>query len=241
MASSSSALASLAQSYDSECDSPPPSRKRRRLPSPERELESSERRVRTFPHVKGAWATYVCVALPRTDVVESMTFEAAKALEKKTSNSKKAHRSLADARHLHITLSKTTTITYDQIEPLASALRAAFSTVQPFDVILGPKLETYVNDEGTRSFCGAVVDAPELLQTVGAVDSVMSAFGKEKYYKDPEFHCSLAWCLGSVSRGECGSLERAATFRIRSVTLRSGNKITDVPLLGEKKTSGCIL
>ena len=222
-----------------------------RLPAPDiATKDSHEGRVRTFPHVDGAWPTYVCIPFSCNDILEDMKMEAVDVLEML---GKQAHRITGE---VHVTLSRTVSFSTDEIKAFETAVRECTSDVAPFEIHIGSDITLYTNDEGTRSFAGASAtsmnlnhESNSLAELARRIDGAMQRFGKPAYYSKPRFHCSLAWCLGDCYENEEQGSEDKMTMRrtlrkrkrtdnvamsigINSIFVKYGTKMVRVPLGG---------
>lgn len=58
--------------------------------------------------------------------------------------------------------------------------------------------EVYCNEEKTRTFLGLQIKTgyDSLLKLVQCLDQCLEEFKLPKFYENPSFHISIAWCLG---------------------------------------------
>ena len=197
---SKSSLALLRENYESDEDGGENASDEtaKALPPPDLVSPKSEC-VRSFPHVKGAWPTFVCIQVLCNDVLEDLKFGAVEHL--KAHGKDDAHRIVGN---LHVTLSRTVTFVFEQIQPFLAKLRESLADIKPFLMHIKGDYSAYTNDEGTRSFAGIRASASNnaLLAVTRRVDAAMAAFKKPPYYTRPDFHVSMAWCLGRRTNNE---------------------------------------
>lgn len=177
-------------------------------------------RVRSFPHMRGNWPSFVHVpfSLEEHDLASCIV---------------SYHQSLctlllphgvgtlhmADPLRVHISLSRTLPIRHHWIEPLVCSLKNCIGGHKRFIISFsGP--EVYCNDEKTRSFIGLKVSKGhnKLCALVRDVDECFSKFGLQPFYKDPVFHISVCWCLGDILSMKSESLQTAIEEEWRTVT-----------------------
>jgi len=196
-------------------------------------------RVRSFPHVEGNWATHVYIEVEwNSHFFEfvSRVLEELRPLE------------FHALPEFHISLSRTVAIRHHWIEPLVDSLRDQFRPLHASLCDLAT-VKLFTNDEKTRTFLCLEIseeDADLLKSYVAAVDRSFAEFKLQKYYENPSFHMSLGWCLGDVTCGVSEGVmnrvkEMFGTFMAqhselsvvytRHVTVRSGNKCVEIPLL----------
>ncbi|EQC25019.1 hypothetical protein SDRG_17096 [Saprolegnia diclina VS20] len=208
--------------------------------------------TRTFAHVDGNWPSYVYFAVPLTPAMEAMkTFAmtmADAAYPKHTlglvplgdPRSKGAKGNDGDgdqdSSSLHLSLSRTFVLRYEQIEPFVQALRVALKYRKRTRVVLqGHRI--LVNDEKTRLFAATplVRGKPEICHIIACVDRCMRQFDLPPYYSDPIPHVSVA------STPFVPSVEAEVAIEITpppmvlidcdAVAVTIGNKQFHIPLL----------
>ncbi|CAG0882383.1 unnamed protein product [Cyprideis torosa] len=190
-------------------------------------------RVRTFPHERGNWASFVFIPIPTTPAVQELR----EALCKRSAGVLKP----CD-EPLHLSLSRTVVLRHPWIQPLAEALRTRLSSVPSFDLSLD--LETpsvLVNEEGTRTFVTLEATARRrpLEAVVQFVDERFGEYGLPGFYPDRRFHVSLVWCLGK-QEDLCERLVQEALrhpdldeelwIHVDHVALKAGNQLHRFPL-----------
>jgi hypothetical protein len=154
------------------------------------------KRIRSFPHVKGQFATHVFFNIPINTRLESYI------------NSIKSLDMIEpmDPTNLHVSLSRTVPITSVQIRSLLDELKKATNKVMrscvqsPLDVRIGEHSLVLVNDEMTRSFLALSVRERDTNSNVLShlVDAISSAFilhGLPRFYDEKIMHVSVAWSL----------------------------------------------
>ncbi len=157
---------------------------------PEDDPSLHDYRVRLFPHVRGNWATYVYIDFGQTfeDLQNRLVnFLCGKNIKAKT---------IATP---HLSLSKVVTLQHHWIEDFVKSLQDNVgNNFSPFSLCpeLSPKL--LVNENKSRTFLTLPCSHPGLNQIVRKVDSILTEYNQDVFYDNPEFHVSLAWCLGDV-------------------------------------------
>lgn len=131
---------------------------------------------------------------------------------------------------MHISLSRTVTLRYAQIDGFISVLNSSLmrtlraTNATATTIVFGTSdAIILVNDDRTRSFFAlrapdtstksaddTTVQLPSLLLTlINAVDQVFTAFDLQTYYSPPLLHASVAWCLGDVSGEAAATNDKA--------------------------------
>nr|CAB3267537.1 U6 snRNA phosphodiesterase-like [Phallusia mammillata] len=192
-------------------------------------------RIRSFAHERGNWATYVYIPYPK-DLFKELKFHVESIFNTTFGSSWQV------IDDFHVTVSKTVVIPHHCIDPLVESLQEKLKELQPFSITFtADDLKVFVNDEKTRSFCGFKVQVPLtrqiLAQVVQSVDETFVEFHCEKYYINPSFHMSIAWCLGEVKdrnrlvkqlAESWTSVEienpELFTFNVTNIVCKSGNK-----------------
>ncbi|KAM8799440.1 U6 snRNA phosphodiesterase 1 [Eudromia elegans] len=216
-------------------------------PEPEEEEEEAaardERarhggRVRTFPHERGAWATFVYLPCAAPE-------ELAELLELVVRRARAHGAPLEPMRDLHVSLSQSVVLRYHWIQPFVQALKERLAAFRRF-FCLADRVKVYTNQNKTRTFIGLEVSTGhfQLLELVSEVDRVMEEFDLPTFYKEPSFHISLAWCVGDLTsrlEGQCLQElqdivdkfeDSARLLRIQGeqIWCKSGNKFFAFPL-----------
>ncbi|KAL0871922.1 hypothetical protein ABMA27_004374 [Loxostege sticticalis] len=157
-------------------------------------------RVRSFPHVRGNWATFIYVKYSGDKSVFNLS---QKILEILSAYEDSCH----SCENIHISLSKTVVLQYHLITPFTKCLQEAFGDTQCFHLeFLGVKV--YCNEDNTRTFIALEVDyytKKKLLKLSQKVDSVLKEFKLPLFYEDPSFHMSIIWLNGN-KKAELSSL-----------------------------------
>ncbi|CAL8470436.1 g9978 [Coccomyxa elongata] len=168
-------------------------------------------RLRTFPHVEGNYATHVYITVPTPDNCHD-TLEAI--LQRCRSSIPDLQPIIdADLRHAnkclegslaqpsyHLSLSRVVPVRYPHIQPLLASLKEHLSKTERFTISFG-RLETFENDEGTRSFLSILVDqgCKQVCRAVRRTDRAFLEHGLQTFHKEPRPHVSLMWALGGSS------------------------------------------
>jgi hypothetical protein len=140
---------------------------------------------------------------------------------------------------IHLSLSRTTTLQYHQIEHFVRDTIQALGHSQSFHTVL-QGCETFSNDENTRSFVSLpVVDGREkVCNLIRLVNSVLVSYGKPVYYQNPRPHVTVASQKGNglfglnviqhVKEKKWGKFRHYV--RISEVSIVIGNKLFIAPL-----------
>ncbi|KAA1125330.1 poly(U)-specific 3'-to-5' RNA exonuclease [Puccinia graminis f. sp. tritici] len=75
-------------------------------------------------------------------------------------------------------------------------LKKVVKGIKLFEVYFS-NFSTLVNDEGTRAFLALEVGSGHslLCNLLKQIDKILELFCQNKYYENPRFHVSIAWCL----------------------------------------------
>ncbi|NXX83477.1 USB1 phosphodiesterase, partial [Urocolius indicus] len=195
-------------------------------------------RVRGFPHERGNWATHVYLPCRAEE-------EFLELLELLLSHARGYVSSLAAMEQFHLSLSQCVVLRYHWIQPFIRSLRERLAPFHRFFCV-ADQVKVYTNQNKTRTFIGLEVSSGhfQLLELVSEVDRVLEEFDLPKFYKEPSFHISLAWCVGDLSarlQGQClqelqdivdGFEDSALLLRVQweQIHCKSGNKYFSFPL-----------
>jgi len=143
-------------------------------------------RIRTFPHEKNSWASFVYVDVSDLELDDVRNF-----LMQELDD-------LNPTEDSHVSLSKTHSLRHHWIDPIVQGLTAGYQYIDRFTMKLD-KLAVYTNDERTRTFVGleATGGVRQLTKLAQATDGVLRDFSLPPFYYPPSFHVSLGWCLGN--------------------------------------------
>ncbi|KAJ7312082.1 hypothetical protein JRQ81_006420 [Phrynocephalus forsythii] len=157
-------------------------------------------RLRTFPHERGNWATYVYVPYePEEDFLDL--------LQLLLLHARVYVSSLTAMTEFHISLSQSVILRYHWISPFVQSLKERLASFHRF-ICRADQVKVYTNQTKTRTFIGLEVSSghSNLLELVSEVDRVMEEFNLPTFYQNPSFHLSLAWCVGNHAEalgGQC--------------------------------------
>ena len=146
-------------------------------------------RVRSFPHVRGNWASYAYI---KTELDWSPLQKLLKhCLSKQDIIAK-------DIPEPHLSVSKVVTLQHHWIQPFVQSFGAKLkSRLVPFNLSLGSKIKVLVNEDFTRTFITLEVEnSKNICEIVKCCDESLLEYNKETFYDPPEFHISLLWTLG---------------------------------------------
>ncbi|XP_013401816.1 U6 snRNA phosphodiesterase isoform X2 [Lingula anatina] len=200
--------------------------------------EEHDGRIRSFPHERGIWATYVYIPFNPDEQFLYLINELQACLP--------GGLNVKVVDDFHVSLSRTVVLRHHWIDSFVTTLRDKLHCAVSFTCQFG-ELEVYTNDEKTRSFLGLKVQHgfKILCSLVENVDNTLEEFHLQKYYKNPSFHMSVLWALGDITQEVTpkirASLDKILssymedcphifTVQVRQVHCQTGNKKFTVPL-----------
>ncbi|XP_022250385.1 U6 snRNA phosphodiesterase-like isoform X2 [Limulus polyphemus] len=148
-------------------------------------------RIRSFPHERGVWATYVFVPYtPSQEFLSLSSLLVGFALQQDVK--------FTVSEDFHLSLSHTQQLRHHWIEPLVDGLKNTLREIPNFTVSFN-SVDVYANQEETRTFIGLKVHhgINYLKQLTERVNNCLEEFKLPQFYKDPSFHMSIAWCVGN--------------------------------------------
>lgn len=97
----------------------------------------------------------------------------------------------------HISLTRTVILRHHWINLFVDTLKETLPQHHRFMVLLDT-LTVYCNEEKTRTFIALEIKTGHnsLCKIVNALDKCLGEFNLQKFYENPSFHLSIAWCLG---------------------------------------------
>lgn len=147
-----------------------------------------DHRTRSFAHVRGNWASHIYLELLDNDfhALQDSILEAF------------AENEVKKIENPHLSVSKVFTLQYHWIPSFVQGLQKRLhKSIDKFHLSLGSKLQTFVNEDQSRTFIALQIPSSEnLLKIVQICDETLLEFNKDPFYQPPEFHISLAWTLG---------------------------------------------
>ncbi|XP_050351668.1 U6 snRNA phosphodiesterase 1-like isoform X2 [Nymphalis io] len=149
-------------------------------------------RTRSFPHVRGNWATFIYVEYPNKENL----FQIIAKLEAIVTS---FDESCIVCEDVHISLSKTFVLRYHMIKSFTSTLQNVLSNNNSF-VLNFDSVEVYCNEEKTRTFIALGVDAIShayLNNILKQIDSLLDDFKLPTFYENPSFHMSILSVIGN--------------------------------------------
>ncbi|KAM3966134.1 U6 snRNA phosphodiesterase 1 [Aphomia sociella] len=247
-----SALSSLCEyessSEESDCDIKPAESKKIKLRLPDLSrvpVVASEEyidnrvlhggRIRSFPHVRGNWATFV-----HLQYIENEDF--LNLINKLNAHVLKIDESCCKCDDFHISLSKTVILQYHMITSFTSSLQKILGNTESFDLCFD-SVKIYCNEENTRTFVSLEVDnfsKKYLLDISNKVDKVLIDYRLPTFYENPSFHMSILWINGNKKKELYKSLEtlndilvhkNLKSVCIEKVHCKIGNKYFQYSLL----------
>ncbi|KAK3923938.1 U6 snRNA phosphodiesterase [Frankliniella fusca] len=147
-------------------------------------------RIRSFPHERGNWASYVYIAVEPTPSLQSFIDVVCASLD-----------NLCDVIRnddLHISLSKTVVLKHHWIDSISSSVQSIAQSLARFSICFGD-INVYTNEEKTRTFIGIVITAGHetLLKISHMADNIFADFKLPPFYQDASFHMSIVSCVGN--------------------------------------------
>ncbi|CAL8148495.1 unnamed protein product [Orchesella dallaii] len=205
-------------------------------------------RTRSFPHVRGNWASYLYLpCLNNTLMVElnGIIEETRKYCE----DTLKIQILPVDDKHLSV--SRTQSFRHHWIQEFVDNLRHTASGIETFELFF-EEFHAYVNDEKTRTFIGIKVNATEnLLRIVNTCDKCLADFQLDPYYEDASFHISVVWMLGDMKHlvekklipymnakwlQVVESEPDLQILKVQQINFKTGNKLFQFPFAEKTKT-----
>ncbi|XP_045515490.1 U6 snRNA phosphodiesterase [Pieris brassicae] len=187
-------------------------------------------RIRTFPHIRGNWASLVYIKCPD----ESGIFDL---LCKIKFVFKSIDETCYPCDNLHISVTKTVVLKYHLITSFTTSLQKIISGIETFELGFDT-IEVYTNEEKTRTFVALKADHLSrkfLLRIVEKVDNVLEDYNLPTFYKEPSFHMSILWWKGDLKDAILKHIDELNTilaqekevyrnFYIQKVDCKVGNK-----------------
>ena len=196
-----------------------------------------DHRVRSFPHVRGNWATYIFIQPKDIDFnqIQQELLEFFKL---------KLNLDVKPIENPHLSVSKVVTLQHIWIKDFTKSLQEKLKTrlKTSFRLRIQPNIKILVNEEKTRTFICIEIDSNSYLRNlVKCCDQTLLEFQKEPFYDPPEFHISLAWILGDnqnnidtknlipIAQSWLDSQDQT-NFEVDSVHCKIGNKLFDLKI-----------
>ncbi|KAJ0178280.1 hypothetical protein K1T71_006103 [Dendrolimus kikuchii] len=240
------------QSEESDCETQEIVWKRPRLPIPDLSFVSSAEediqidlphlhggRIRSFPHVRGNWPTFVYVNY------DGDSYHCLKAVNK-LKDIVIAHSTTQDwqiCEDFHISLSRTVVLKYHWINTFNKSLQKALSDFLSFDIYFS-SVKVYCNEENSRTFISLEVDilCQKYLTNISKeVDKLLAEFKLPIFYEKPSFHMSILWANGNKKSDICKIVEElndvlnqemsSRTVHVDKVLCKIGNKLFQYQLI----------
>jgi 2'-5' RNA ligase len=203
--------------------------------------EEHQGRLRSFPHVRGNWASY---AYARGSDIDWGVLQRSVGRVLSTSL---GHLEFSAIEDPHVSVTRVVTLRHHWIDAFVSSAGKALSEMSAFSVFW-TGFDVFVNEEGTRTFVGLGVNGHQLTDVVKRFDSVLEQFRLPAFYSDPSFHVSLLWCLGdhgAALREQVDQLNQVLerlvseegfedSMDICEFEAKIGNKLFRLPLLNPK-------
>ncbi|CAH0547447.1 unnamed protein product [Brassicogethes aeneus] len=149
-----------------------------------------EGRLRSFPHERGNWATYIYIPYDKDHFGIQDLFSKIQLIIPSTIEIKPVD-------DLHISLTKTVILKHHWIQSFSDSIKENTIFIKKF-MIMFDGIKVYCNEERTRTFLGITVKSghDSLIKLVEIFDRCLLEYKLSTFYKDPSFHMSIAWVQG---------------------------------------------
>ncbi|KAJ9598687.1 hypothetical protein L9F63_010636, partial [Diploptera punctata] len=151
-----------------------------------------EGRIRSFPHERGNWSTFVYIPYEPGPAVSSfidVVLECCKAVV-----------SLKPSDDCHISLTRTVVLRHHWIDSFIESVKDCMKQL-PSPEIVYKIIIVYCNDQKTRTFIGLTVAEghKSLTAAVNVLNKSLADFKLPPFYKEASYHMSIAWCVGDYT------------------------------------------
>lgn len=145
-------------------------------------------RIRSFPHEKNNWASFIYIDVSDLELDEIRNFLLNELEVEPTEDA-------------HVSLSRTVSLRHHWIDPVIQGITNGLKDIDRFTIKID-KLQVYCNDDRTRTFVGleATTGVKPLTKLTQVVNATFQQFSLPKFYNPPKFHVSLVWCLGDKTK-----------------------------------------
>ncbi|KAL1518170.1 hypothetical protein ABEB36_001832 [Hypothenemus hampei] len=146
-------------------------------------------RIRSFPHERGNWATFVYIPFDMTIGIEELCTYIKSSIPKAMD--------LRICEDFHLSLTRTVILKHHWIESFVATIRQYLNGFKKFFIFVDC-IQVYCNDERTRTFLAMQVESgyDTLQSLVRVMDQTMTEYELPTFYKNASFHVSIAWCVG---------------------------------------------
>ncbi|XP_052741642.1 U6 snRNA phosphodiesterase 1 [Bicyclus anynana] len=187
-------------------------------------------RVRSFPHVRGNWATFVYIDYPDKENL-------LKLIDKFATTLATVDESCSKCEDIHISLSKTFVLKYHMINTFTSSLQEVLKNIDSFELGF-ESVDVFCNEDKTRTFIALKVDCfahRYLISITKKIDNILRDFRLPEFYNEPSFHMSILSINGDkkqcvlkilhqLNQHFMNQEEKVDTIIINKVNCKSGNK-----------------
>ncbi|XP_053696090.1 U6 snRNA phosphodiesterase 1 [Sabethes cyaneus] len=204
-------------------------------------VEKHQGRIRTFPHERGIWASYVFIDYNDIDAINDLQ----QLLVDQVSNDSSLELNRVD--NLHLSLTKTFILRHHNIPTFVDNVKSELHSIKRFTILLSD-LAVYCNEEHTRTFLAIKIhpnSCGPLENLVEKLDHCMRLYKLPEFYTDRSFHVSILWALGDQRKKLSERLEDLqrsfASFyeeeycdmnvNVRQIHCKCGNKYYEFDLL----------
>ena len=191
-----------------------------------------ENRVRSFPHIRGNWASFIFIDPLKQIDFNPLTKSILKFLSSSQNSSKVEYKAFSEQHHLSV--SRVFTLQHHWISSFIQSFQTKLKNfVKPITLSLAPKVDILVNEDFSRTFITvAIAEHKGLTDIVQCCDETLVEFDKDIFYKPPNFHISLVWALGDQRKQidvkglqNCFDAVEESTFHVNNIHCKIGNKL----------------
>ncbi|XP_071441844.1 U6 snRNA phosphodiesterase 1-like [Hetaerina americana] len=195
-------------------------------------------RIRSFPHERGNWSTYVFVPYVPSLVVNSLADVLVALMESDIQ--------LEKTDDLHVSVTRTVVLRHHWIDSFIESVQKSFNGFPSFSIGFGA-LKVFTNEEKTRTFIGFSIDigCDKLSKITQEMDKCLADFKLPPFYSNPSFHMSIVWCNGDKSKEILQKMSSVELVHqqfvkahpsewhaeINQVQCKCGNKLFSFPLV----------
>lgn len=188
---------------------PPPAKR------PKQKQREDQARIRTFPHVRGVWASFLYIPFVDSETFHDLVGELQETIQRRWQADSRGTVGTSlqapvvapiDEGGFHISVSRTLKLQLHGIDPLLEQLKRRLGGTRCIQFGFG-ELTTYHNSSRTRSFLALKVSKGlhALRQLVDQVDSTLACVDQPPFYEHRDLHMSLLSWAASETVTPCPS------------------------------------
>ncbi|KDR11881.1 U6 snRNA phosphodiesterase isoform X2 [Zootermopsis nevadensis] len=195
-------------------------------------------RIRSFPHERGNWSTYIYIPFEPGPAVSSFVDVVLECCKMSVP--------VKPIDDHHISLTRTVVLRHHWINSFMESVQHCIKELPSFSLGFN-NVGVYCNEQKTRTFIGLTVAAghKSLIAAADILNKCLADFKLPPFYKEPSFHMSLAWCVGNnveqIERDVLPQLQVAFqhfmhaqndqwTLNVVQLQCKSGNKLSSFQL-----------